>query len=128
MKYLLDTHVLLWWLVGDARLSQTAMDLIADPENNVLVSSASAWEIAIKHRLGKLGAPEEIATDLPTLITRARMMELPISLDHAIVAGGLDWAHRDPFDRMLVAQADTDDLFLITNDATISRFSKRVRW
>jgi PIN domain nuclease of toxin-antitoxin system len=128
VRILLDTHVLLWWLVGDRRLSDTAIEIVSDPDHVVLVSAASAWEIAIKHRLGKLGGPPEIATNLPALLTRARMLELPISTKHALHAGALDWSHRDPFDRMLVTQADLDDLVLVTDDEVITTYSARARW
>jgi PIN domain nuclease of toxin-antitoxin system len=118
MKLLLDTHVLLWWLADDPALSIQARRLIAN-EPEVLVSAASAWEIAIKRALGKLEAPE----DLTDAMDASGIGRLPIEFEHAVTAGGLPRHHDDPFDRMLVAQAQHEGLTLLTSDARIGRYA-----
>jgi PIN domain nuclease of toxin-antitoxin system len=117
MRLLLDTHVLLWWLADDPALSKQARRLIAN-EPEVFASAASAWEIAIKRALGKLEAPE----DLPAALAAGGIAGLPIGFEHAAVAGALPRHHDDPFDRMLVAQAQHEGLTLLTSDARISRY------
>ncbi len=112
MRLLLDTHVLLWWLADDPRLEDRARQAIADGANVVLVSAASAWEIAIKRAMGKLEAPE----DLPAALGASGFEALATSVDHAIAAGALPRHHADPFDRMLVAQALAEELTIVTAD------------
>jgi PIN domain nuclease of toxin-antitoxin system len=109
---LLDTHVLLWWLDRPSRVRAEAASAIRDPGNRVLVSAATAWEIAIKRALGKLRAPD----DLETALQQARFDQIPINVGHALAAGGLPKHHADPFDRMLVAQAKTEGLTIATRD------------
>jgi len=128
MKVLLDTHVLLWWLFDDPALSQPARDAIRDPGNSVLVSAVSAWEISTKHRLGKLPDAGEAAEDLPGVLRKARMKPLPISIEHALAAGALPGPHRDPFDRMLIAQARIEDLPVVTADPVFSAYSVPIVW
>jgi PIN domain nuclease of toxin-antitoxin system len=108
MRLLLDTHTLLWWLDGDRRLTRRARQAIGNEENVVLVSAASAWEIATKVRIGKLPGATEVAADIPGCLTRQKFDSLDISVLHAQRAGRLPGAHRDPFDRMLVAQAQIE--------------------
>ena len=118
---LLDTHTLLWWLTDDPKLSKPARDAIADGERAVLVSAASLWEIATKNRLGKLGEADAFLAD-PIGISSAEGFEpLPITLPHALLSGGLDTDHRDPFDRMLMAQSLIDDLVLVSNEEPFDR-------
>ncbi|WP_372719597.1 type II toxin-antitoxin system VapC family toxin [Immundisolibacter sp.] len=119
---ILDTHMFLWWLFDDVRLSVGLRTLLADPTQAVFVSSASVWEIATKHRLGKLPQAGEVAGDVPAWITRAGFAPLPISPQHAQLAGSWQHAHRDPFDRMLVAQARIEALPLATDDAVLASF------
>lgn len=128
MTALLDTHVLLWWLFDDRRLSKVVRSLIVDPSNRMLVSSASAWEIAIKHRLGKLKAAEVLVQDLSGWIARAAMTELPITVTHAQRAGSWPHAHRDPFDRMLAAQSAIEEVPLVTSDAVFRAFGVQTLW
>ncbi len=128
MRALLDTHALLWWLVDDPRLSETARQIVADSENEIFVSSASGWEIATKHRIGKLPEAEEAATKLPDLLRRARFRELPITLEHALAAGSLPGPHRDPFDRMLIAQSQAEGLAVLTNDPVFNDYEADVIW
>ena len=117
-RFLLDTHVLLWWLTDDPRLGASARQTIADAQNEVFVSAATGWEVAIKRALGKLRAPDELETE----IKDEGFVPLPITFRHAEQAGALPLLHRDPFDRVLIAQALAEDLILITNDERIKRY------
>jgi PIN domain nuclease of toxin-antitoxin system len=114
---LLDTHVVLWWLTDDAMLSGDVKDVL-DTKPDVLVSVATLWEVTIKLAMGKLDGPP----DLPELIRDCGFLTLPVSAEHAMAAGRLPMLHRDPFDRMLIAQARCNDLVLVTRDETIRRY------
>ena len=116
MRLLLDTHALLWWLFDDPKLSRDSREAISDPTSEVYVSAASAWEIATKHRLGKLPEAGDVPTALPRYVRQARFRVLPVELDHALAAGALPGPHRDPFDRMLMAQARIEGLSVVTVD------------
>ncbi|MEB3297856.1 MAG: type II toxin-antitoxin system VapC family toxin [Candidatus Sericytochromatia bacterium] len=118
MRLLLDTHALLWWLAGDARLTSGAREAIADLRHEVFVSAASAWEVSTKHRLGKLPGAGPLVVDFPREVLRQGFVPLPVTLGHGQLAGSLEWAHRDPFDRMLVAQAREERLALVSNEAS----------
>ncbi|KKJ00085.1 type II toxin-antitoxin system VapC family toxin [Prochlorothrix hollandica] len=115
-SYLLDTHILLWWLFNDPKLDKTCHSIIRNPENSIFVSSASAWEIATKYRLGKLPEATELLQKYPQTLEKARFTELSITTLHALRAGNLPIAHRDPFDRMLMAQAELENLPILTHD------------
>ena len=128
MRLLLDTHTFLWWLDGDAALSAAAQFAIAEAQNEVFLSSASAWEIATKFRLGKLPDATAIATDVAGAAAAQGFAELPISLRHGERAGALPGPHRDPFDRMLVAQAILEDLFLVSNEQAFDAYGVRRLW
>jgi PIN domain nuclease of toxin-antitoxin system len=118
MNLLLDTHILLWWLAGDARLPSMASEAIGTADNTVTVSAASAWEIAIKKAAGRLDAPDDLADALG-----ANDFEtLAISVAHALEAGGLPAHHSDPFDRMLIAQARIEHLMLVSVDPRFSDY------
>ena len=121
MRLLLDTHAVLWALGEPALLSHDAFDAIADARNDVYVSAVSAWEVAIKRALGKLVAPN----DLEAMITSEGFSPLPITFHHAESAGALPPHHADPFDRMLIAQAQSERLILVTRDACIPRYGVR---
>lgn len=112
MRLLLDTHALVWWLANDPALSRAARTAIAAPDAEVFVSAASAWEISMKQALGKLEAP----SDLERQLELHRFEPLSITVAHAYAAGFLPRHHDDPFDRMLVAQAKTEDLVVVTRD------------
>ena len=128
MQALLDTHALLWWLDGDKRLSKPARDFIGEEANTVFVSAASAWEIATKVRIGKLPGAAEIASNLASCMASQGFTELPISLADGARAGNLPGPHRDPFDRMLIAQAQAHDLPLISNEAVFDDYGIRRLW
>ena len=112
MRLLLDTHVLLWWLAEPERLSAQSKDVVADGDNVVFISAATIWEAAIKERLGKLDGARHLAEQ----VRGQNMTELPISFRHAAAAAALPPHHRDPFDRMLVAQALCESLTFVTRD------------
>ena len=114
MRALLDTHAFLWWLSDDERLSEAARATIRDPVNVVLVSAASAWEIAIKSALGRLDLPEPPDSYVPDRIARSGFVELPITAAHALRVAALPLHHRDPFDRLLVAQSNAEGVPLVS--------------
>ena len=119
MRLLLDTHVLLWALGSADELDPEARSAIVDPENNVLVSAASTWEISIKKALGRLDAPDDLAKQLAA----AHFEPLAITIAHSLEAGALPRHHADPFDRMLAAQARLEGLTIVTRDENISRYA-----
>ena len=116
MTYLLDTHVMLWALADPARLGRTAREVIENRSSRLVVSAVSAWEIATKHRLGKLPQADVLLGAYSKHLDRLGVIRLPVTEDHALLAGRLDWNHRDHFDRMLAAQAMVESLVLITGD------------
>jgi PIN domain nuclease of toxin-antitoxin system len=118
LNLLLDTHVLLWWLAGSDEIAEPAATAIADPGNLVAVSAASLWEIGIKRSLGTL----RVDGDLLEAVVSSGFEPLPISLDHADAAGQLPHHHRDPFDRMLVAQAQSERLTVVTRDLAFAGY------
>jgi PIN domain nuclease of toxin-antitoxin system len=118
MRLLLDAHTLLWWLADDASLDRNARDLIADPANEVIVSAATVWEISIKRAIGKLTAPDGLAA----VLERSGFIEAPVTAADAERAGGLEAIHRDPFDRMLVAQAGRLHAIVVTRDPVFARY------
>jgi PIN domain nuclease of toxin-antitoxin system len=124
---LLDTQALLWWFADDDALSRKARRLIAKPDTDVLVSAASGWEMAIKQKSGKLEA-RAFLDRLPQELAEEGFLELPISLDHALRAGSLVEHHKDPFDRMLVAQAQAENLPILSNDAVFDSYGVRRIW
>jgi PIN domain nuclease of toxin-antitoxin system len=126
--YLLDTHVLLWWLYDDPKLSNPARDVIRAPENIIIVSSASGWEIATKSRLGKLPHAGNIIDNLPSLLQKARIKVLSISMAHVLAAGALPGPHRDPFDRMLIAQGQIEQLPIVTSDRAFKNYPVNLIW
>lgn len=119
VTYLLDTHVLLWLLGDPGRVPDEIRGRLADPGNGLLVSAASGLEIATKIRVGKLDATDLSAT-LPDRVDRIGADPLPISLAHALLAGSMPWAHRDPFDRILLAQATIENATLVTADVALA--------
>lgn len=128
MSHLLDTHALLWWLFDDPRLSPRSKAVLRDPTQRILVSSASAWEIATKHRLGRLDSVAPLLRDFRGWIAKAAFVELPISVAHATRAGSWEVAHRDPFDRMLAAQCVEEGLRLVSRDPVFADFGLEPLW
>lgn len=118
---MLDTHAFLWWLCDDPQLGPKARELIANADNQIFVSAATAWEISIKKSLGKLEAPD----GLDTIAEEEGFEKLPISFFHGERAGDLPQVHRDPFDRMLIAQSQVEGLEIITADDAIPRYAVR---
>lgn len=117
-RLLLDTHVLIWWLANDMELGPEAKAMIAEPRNVIAVSAASTWEISIKRALGKLVVPE----NMDAIVEDEGFIKLPISLFHGEQAGSLPAYHRDPFDRMLIAQAQAEGLEIVTSDAKFAQY------
>lgn len=128
MRLLLDTHAFLWWLDGDRRLPFKVRRLIGDETNAVLVSAASAWEITTKARLGKLPGAQDVAADVVGCVANQGFAPLDITVLHAQRAGGLAGEHRDPFDRMLIAQAHLEDVAIISDDRVFDDYGVRRIW
>ncbi len=128
MDALLDTHAFLWWLDGDERLSLTVRDLIADEHNVILFSAASAWEITTKVRIGRLPGAVAVANQLANCLQQQGFTELPITVGHAQRAGALPGLHKDPFDRMLIAQAHAENLPLISNEKLFDQYAIQRIW
>jgi PIN domain nuclease of toxin-antitoxin system len=128
MTLLLDTHAFLWFCQDDPLLSAAAKALIEDPANRKLVSVASCWEIAIKAGLGKLTLGEPSRTYIPAALSRTGFDLLPIALTHATAVESLPLHHRDPFDRLLVAQAMTEAVPIVSADAALDPYGIRRLW
>lgn len=114
--YLLDTHTFVWSVAAPERLGRQAREVIEDPSSTLLVSAASAWEVATKVRIGRWPEAASINDRFGELLARLRATELPVTIDHALRAGALRWDHRDPFDRMLAAQSFVEFAPLVTRD------------
>ena len=128
MHVLLDTHALLWWLSDDPALTKSARTVIADTNNLILVSSASAWEIATKVRLGKLPSAADLVADFAAQLGREGFEPLTISWPHAVRAGLRPGPHKDPFDRMLIAQAQAEHIPIVSNEAVFDSYGVRRVW
>lgn len=128
LKILLDTHALVWWWTDNPRLPALARAAIAAPGNTIYASAASAWEIATKHRIGKWPEVGQIADQFDSLLRRSRFVALPITAGHARLAGALEGTHRDPFDRVLIAQARQENLTIISGDAVFPGYGTGVIW
>ena len=128
MKLLLDTHALIWWLEGSEALSPRARDAISDETNSIAVSAASAMEVATKFRLGKLPGAALLAQDFEAIVAAQGFTELAISVHHARLAGEMNIAHKDPFDRFLIAQAQAESMALVSNEALFDSFAIQRLW
>ncbi len=128
MRVLLDTHAFLWWNADDDRLSDQARAIIADGRTEVLVSVASIWEVATKVAKGRLSVPGEVGRYVADRLERNHWLSLPIGVEHAVRAAALPRIHLDPFDRMLVAQAQLEDVPILTTDAVLTRYDVETIW
>lgn len=128
MRLLLDTHAFLWWLDGDRRLVRSVRSVIEDETNEILVSAGTVWEITTKARLGKLPQATDVAADVPACIRDQGFVGLPISASHAQRAGSLPGPHRDPFDRMLIAQAQIEGVDIVSVDTVFDVYGVTRRW
>jgi PIN domain nuclease of toxin-antitoxin system len=128
VRVLLDTHAFLWWLDGDTRLPVKVRRLVAQERNTIFVSAASAWEISTKFRLGRLPAAADVAADITGCIASQGFSPLEITVQHAQRAGGLPGTHRDPFDRMLIAQSQMEDLPLVSNEEIFEEYGVNRVW
>lgn len=120
-RLLLDTHTLLWWLADSPALGANAREAIMEPRNEIYVSAATTWEISIKRSIGKLEAPD----DMDAIVEEEGMLKLPITLFHGDQAGALPDIHKDPFDRMLIAQAQAEGLIVVTADSVFQQYKIR---
>jgi PIN domain nuclease of toxin-antitoxin system len=128
VRVLLDTHALLWWATDDSSLPERSRRRISESYNGVVVSAVSAWEIATKMLLGRLPSATDIVSDFEGFLQRQNFEGLPISLAHGIRAGLLPGHHKDPFDRMLIAQAQAENLPIISNDPILDQYGVRRIW
>ena len=128
MRLLLDTHALIWWLAGDEALSRRAREAIGDEVNSIAVSAASALEVATKFRIGKLPDAALLAQNFEAIIADQGFAELAITVHHALLAGEMNIAHKDPFDRLLIAQSQSEDMVLISNEALFDGFAVKRLW
>ena len=128
MRVLLDTHTFLWWISNDTRLSSRAREIISDGNNELLLSAASGWEIAIKVRLGRLQLPYEPERFIPEQLVINAIQSLPIKISHALHTYSLPIYHRDPFDRIIIAQAQLEGLPILTSDPQIAKYKVEIIW
>lgn len=132
MKALLDTHTFLWWITDNPQLSPRARDLIADSANDVYLSAVSGWEIAIKAQLGKLRLPENVLQTIPQFVMTQLALNairvLPLQIHHALHVYTLPLHHRDPFDRLLIAQSQLENLPLVTADTILNAYDVSIIW
>ena len=127
-RLLIDTHVLLWWLDGDKRLVRKPRQLVQSEDNDIFVSAATVWEITTKARIGKLPGALAVAADVPACIADQGFVPLSITVEHAQIAGNLPGPHRDPFDRMLIAQAQLHQLTIVTQDPRFPLYGVPILW
>jgi len=128
VRFLLDTHTLIWWMTDDRRLSKPARSLIAQRDNVSLVSAVSAWEIATKVRLGRFPMAADLVQSFIADVARERMEILAVSAEHGIRAGSLPGPHQDPFDRMLIAQASAENVPIVSNDRAFDHYDVERLW
>jgi PIN domain nuclease of toxin-antitoxin system len=128
MRYLLDTHAFLWWITDSDLLSERVRDIITDGANTLYLSAASGWEIAIKADLGRLHLPDDPEKVIPEQMSSNAIIGLPIQMSHALHVHSLPRHHRDPFDRILVAQSRVEQLPILTSDPKIAKYGVEVIW
>ena len=128
MRLILDTHAFLWWITDDPRLSPRARQVMGNAHNELFLSVASAWEIAIKTRLGRLSLEERADRFVPDQLSRNGISSLPIEMSHALYTTRLPDIHRDPFDRLIIAQSVLERLPVVTKDSVIARYKVETIW
>jgi PIN domain nuclease of toxin-antitoxin system len=128
LQVLLDTHALLWWLTDHPSLPAAVRKVLEQKSNRIYVSAASAWEISTKVRLGKLDVAAGLARDFPGYLEREQFLSFPITVEHAARAGMLPGPHRDPFDRMLAAQAQAENMPIVSSDTAFDAFGVQRLW
>ncbi len=128
MALLLDTHALIWWLFDNPKLSRAARARLAAGEDPVYVSAASAWEIATKVRIGKMPEGRALAENFGLYLQLQSLQALPITVDHARLAGAISSPHKDPFDRLIAAQAQIENLFVVTCDPAFQGLGVSILW
>lgn len=128
MRYLLDTHTLIWWLLDLSQLKTTGRTILSSQDSDVFVSAGSVWEIATKWRIGKLREIVDPQVQIPDLMRRNGFHSLPVTDAHAMRAGLLEGEHRDPFDRIIAAQALCEEMIVISRDPKIAAFGCAVMW
>lgn len=128
MKALLDTHTFLWWITDDPKLSSHVRGIISDGDNELFLSAASGWEIAIKAKLGRIKLPDKPELFISEQLVHNAIQSLPIQMGHALHVYTLPNHHRDPFDRMIIAQAQLEDLLILTADSRISQYLVQAIW
>lgn len=128
MSLLLDTHVFLWAVMQPEKLSASVRERFEDPATELIVSAASAWEIATKHRLGKLPSAAPVVAQFDDVVARLHARVLAVTHRHALLAGGFEFPHRDPFDRILAAQAQLEQVWLVSKDPALSGLGAEVIW
>ncbi len=128
MRFLLDTHTFLWWITDDPHLSERARQVISDPENEMFLSAASGWEMAIKTQLGKLQLPDRFEQFIAEQLFRNNITSLPVMMSHALHVQSLPLHHRDPFDRLLIAQGQLEKMPIITTDSVFADYDVEIVW
>ncbi|MEH2274427.1 MAG: type II toxin-antitoxin system VapC family toxin [Nostoc sp.] len=128
MRALLDTHAFIWWVTDDSQLSANARNLIADSGNILFLSVVSTWEIVIKNKLGKLTFPEPVEQYIPSRLAINRFESLPIQMSHVLQVASLPSIHRDPFERILIAQSQIENLPIVTIDQQITQYLVQTIW
>jgi PIN domain nuclease of toxin-antitoxin system len=128
MRYLLDTHAFLWFISDDSRLSRKATSIIRKAENEIFLSTVSVWEIAIKTQLGRLQIEEDVDVFILSELEKNTFLALPITIPHAAYITKLPDIHKDPFDRMLIAQSTVENMALISGDQSIRKYSLEIEW
>lgn len=128
MRAILDTHTFLWWITDSDELSRKARQILRDPENELYLSAASGWEIALKMRLGRITISGEPESVIPEQMATNAILGLPIHLSHALRTSRLPRHHRDPFDRILIAQAMVEHMPIITRDEAIKQYEVQTYW
>ncbi len=128
MRLLLDTHALLWWYSDDPALPKSSRKLISQSDNSIFVSAVSAWEISTKFRLGRLPTASDLVQDFGGYLDREGFLSMVVSYDHGIRAGMLPGPHQDPFDRMLIAQAEAEKLFIVSSEKIFDLYGVRRVW